>query len=137
MADNLNVQVLQDDQLAIATVPVEGDILSGTSATDVTALVQTNDGVQLAVKTFNLGGGGGSAKPVYVDSLPETGEEGVLYMVNSGETRDGYAIFQMFSYHENEWVAIGAFDVGIDQNGLLFEHSFDSATNTLTVTKNS
>ena len=83
------------------------------------------------------GNSGGSAKPKYVSVLPQTGEEGVLYLVPSGETRDGYAIFQMFSWHEGEWVAIGAFDVGIDPTGLLYEDSFNASTNTLTLTKNS
>lgn len=78
--------------------------------------------------------GGGSAKPIYVDTLPQTGEEGVLYMVNSGVTRDGYAIFQMFSWHNNDWVAIGAFDVGIDPTGLVYEQSFNTTTKTWTVT---
>lgn len=80
--------------------------------------------------------GGSAAKPEYVNTLPATGEEGVLYMVNSGETRDGYAIFQMFSWHNNQWVAIGAFDVGISPTGLVYEQSFDAATGTWTVTVN-
>lgn len=79
-------------------------------------------------------GGGGAAKPVYVDTLPAEGEEGVLYMVNSGVTREGYAIFQMFSWHEGEWVAIGAFDVGISPTGIVYEKSFDANTGTWTVT---
>lgn len=77
---------------------------------------------------------GGSAKPVYVDSLPATGKEGVLYMVPSGVTRDGYAIFQMFSWHNNDWIAIGAFDVGISPTGIMYVSSFDASTNTLNTT---
>ena len=127
----LNPEVLRDGQLAIAVSEISGDVLASGGATDKTVLVQTADGPQLAVKTFSLGG---AAKPVYVDSLPATGEEGVLYMVNSGVTRDGYAIFQMFSWHEGEWVAIGAFDVGISPTGIVYEQSFDSTTNTWTVT---
>lgn len=76
----------------------------------------------------------GAAKPIYVATLPEEGEEGVLYLVNSGNTRDGYAIFQMFSWHNNEWVAIGAFDVGITPTGLVYEQSFDATTGTWVVT---
>lgn len=76
----------------------------------------------------------GAAKPIYVATLPEEGEEGVLYLVNSGNTRDGYAIFQMFSWHNNEWVAIGAFDVGITPTGLVYEKSFDATTGTWVVT---
>lgn len=53
-------------------------------------------------------GSKGGGKPEYVQSLPETGKEGILYMVNSGVTRDGYAIFQMFAWHDNAWIAIGA-----------------------------
>lgn len=77
---------------------------------------------------------GGAAKPKYVSELPETGEEGVLYLVPSGVTRDGYAIFQMFSWHNNDWVAVGAFDVGINPTGIVYERSFDTSTNTWTVT---
>ena len=80
--------------------------------------------------------GGGSARPEYVAELPDEGEEGVLYMVPAGETREGYAIFQMFSWHNNEWVAIGAFDVGIVPGGIVYEQSFDTTTNTWTVTVN-
>lgn len=77
-----------------------------------------------------------SGKPVYVASLPLVGEEGLLYMVNSGTTRDGYAIFQMFSYHNNDWVAVGAYDVGIDPTGIVYEQSFDASTGVWTVTVN-
>lgn len=129
----INTQILQDGQLAIRTVVQNGDIVSGVSSTDTTALVQTADGKQLCVKTV-LVGPGGAAKPEYVDVLPEEGEEGVLYMVNSGVTRDGYAIFQMFSWHEGAWVAIGAFDVGINPTGIVYEQSFNASTNTWTVT---
>ena len=76
----------------------------------------------------------GSSKPEYVQSLPETGKEGILYMVNSGVTRDGYAIFQMFAWHDNTWIAIGAFDVGITPTGLVYEQSFDATTGTWVVT---
>lgn len=129
----INTQILQDGQLAIRTVVQNGDIVSGVSATDTTALVQTADGKQLCVKTV-LVGPGGAAKPEYVDTLPEVGEEGVLYMVNSGLTRDGYAIFQMFSYHNNAWVAIGAFDVGINPTGIVYEQSFNADTGAWVVT---
>lgn len=126
------VETLVDGQLAIATIAQSGTIISGRGDETTIALVQTDSGNQLAVKTV-LVGPGGAAKPVYVDVLPETGEEGVLYMVNSGVTRDGYAIFQMFSYHENAWVAIGAFDVGISPTGLVYERSFNAATGAWTV----
>lgn len=53
--------VLQDNQLAVATVEQTGTIISGTSATDSTCLVQTEDGVQRCVKTYPLNGGGGGS----------------------------------------------------------------------------
>lgn len=134
MPNDKTYQVLKDGQLAVATVPVEGTIISERGEQTVTALVSTSGGNQLAVKTFSLGSGGG--KPEYVSVLPQTGEEGVLYMVNSGTTRDGYAIFQMFAWHENDWIAIGAFDVGISPTGLVYEQSFDAATGAWTVTVN-
>lgn len=75
--------------------------------------------------------GNGGKKPQFVAALPETGKEGILYLVNTGTTRDGYAIFQMFSWHNNDWIAIGAFDVGISPTGIMYVSSFDPATNTL------
>lgn len=79
---------------------------------------------------------GSSVRPQYVDTLPEEGEEGTLYLVNTGVTRDGYAIFQMFVWKADasEYVAIGAYDVGIDPNGIVYEQSFNTGTNTMNVT---
>lgn len=54
--------VLQDGQLAVATTAQTGDIIPEESKDPeryFTALVQTDNGKQLCVKTFNLGGGGG------------------------------------------------------------------------------
>lgn len=78
--------------------------------------------------------GNGGKKPQYVAVLPETGKEGILYLVNTGTTRDGYAIFQEFAWHSNEWIAIGAFDVGIAPTGIMYVQSFDASTNTLNTT---
>jgi hypothetical protein len=79
------------------------------------------------------GAGGGSAKPKYVPELPETGEEGVLYLVPTEFTRDGYQIFQEFTWYNNEWKAIGAYDVGIDATNVVYQQSFDASTGTWTV----
>ena len=125
--------VLEEGQLAVASVIQNGDIISDRGEQSTIALVQTSAGPQLCQKV-TLVGPGGAAKPEYVDSLPEEGEDGVLYMVPSGTTRDGYAIFQMFSWHEEGWVAIGAFDVGINPTGIVYEQSFNASTNTWTVT---
>lgn len=81
-------------------------------------------------------GSGSSAKPKYVPELPETGEEGVLYLVPTNVTRDGYQIFQEFTWYNNAWKAIGAYDVGIDPTGIVYEKSFNASTNTMTVRVN-
>lgn len=80
--------------------------------------------------------GGGSAKPKYVAELPEVGEEGVLYLVPTDVTRAGYQIFQEFIYKNGEWGAIGAYDVGVQAGGMVYERSFDTSTNTWAVTVN-
>ena len=59
MADPKNTTVLKNGQLAVATAPQSGTIVSAASEKDTTALVETDDGTQLCVKTVSLGGGGG------------------------------------------------------------------------------
>ena len=137
MPDRRFTEVIDGEQV-VRTVALEGDIIPEPAkdpAKYFTALINTDDGPQQVVKTYIMGGGGGG-RPQYVDTLPATGEEGILYLVNSGVTRDGYAIFQMFCWHNNDWVSIGAFDVGIVPGGIVYEQSFDSTTNTWTVTVN-
>lgn len=126
-------QVIIGGQRTLAVSIADGDFIYSGGTTDVQCIVNDNGVAQRAIKVALIGPGG-AAKPKYVDTLPEVGEEGVLYMVNSGVTRDGYAIFQMFSWHNNAWVAIGAFDVGIIPTGIVYEQSFDTTTNTWTVT---
>lgn len=87
-----------------------------------------------SVGSFN--GLSGSAKPKYVAELPEVGEEGVLYLVPTDVTREGYQIFQEFIYKNGEWGAIGAYDVGVQAGGMVYEQSFNTSTNTWTVTVN-
>ena len=77
--------------------------------------------------------GGGAAKPKYVAVLPETGEEGVLYLVPTEVTRDGYQIYQEFTW-DNGWKAIGAYDVGIKPEGIMYEKSFNASTGVLITT---
>jgi len=60
MANENTVEVLQDGQLAIATVAQSGTIISGRGDETVVALVSTDEGNQLALKTVNVGEGGGS-----------------------------------------------------------------------------
>lgn len=50
--------VIKDGQLAVATVPQTGTLVGAASEIDATALVETADGLQLCVKTCEVGGGG-------------------------------------------------------------------------------
>lgn len=59
MANENTVEVLQDGQLAIATVAQSGTIISGRGDETPFALVSTDEGNQLALKTVNVGEGGG------------------------------------------------------------------------------
>ena len=131
----INTQVLQDGQLAIRTVVQNGAIVSGTSSTDITALVQTNEGKQLALKTVLVNGG---AAMEWVNELPATGQPNTMYLVPSGNTREGYAVFQQFVWNatDQEWAAMGAFDTTIVQQGLVYQESFNTSTNTWTVRVN-
>lgn len=67
MADPKNTTVLKNGQLAVATAPQSGTIVSAASEKDTTALVETADGTQLCVKTVSLGGGGGGGSSDYSD----------------------------------------------------------------------
>ena len=49
--------VIKDGQLAVATVPQTGTLVGAASEIDATALVETADGLQLCVKTCEVGGG--------------------------------------------------------------------------------
>ena len=59
MADENSATILRNGQLAVATVAQSGDLLTDPSVIDATAIIQTDDGPQKVVKTYNLGGGGG------------------------------------------------------------------------------
>lgn len=141
----INTQILTEydgeQQLSEAVVVQEGDMLASGGAIDKTCLVQTENGPQLALKVFNVGGSPMSADVNrIVATLPETGDPRYLYWVPMDETtRDGYAILQVFVWNEDteEWNAGAAYPAYINVSGLLIEQSFDAATNTLTLTKNS
>lgn len=60
----IDTNVLKDGQLAVATAEQNGTIISDASAVDATALVQTDNGPQLCVKTFEVGEGGGGGGTV-------------------------------------------------------------------------
>lgn len=96
-------------------------------------MLQTNNTVSLG--TAAAGGIGGGASFEFVPSLPVTGKKGTLYLVNTGKTRDGYAIFQEFAWDadNSNWVAVGAFDMSIVPTGLVYERVFDATTASWTV----
>lgn len=91
-------------------------------------MIALNDTVYLGKAV--AGAAGGSAKPKYVPELPEIGEEGVLYLVPTEYTRDGYQIFQEFTWYNNAWKAIGAYDVGIDAENIVYKDNIPYATAT-------
>lgn len=59
MADENSATILRNGQLVVATVAQSGDLLTDPSVIDATAIVQTDNGPQKVVKTYNMGGGGG------------------------------------------------------------------------------
>lgn len=59
MGNPIDALVTKNGQLCVATSAQAGELITGPSAIDATALVQTADGPQLAVKTISLNEGGG------------------------------------------------------------------------------
>lgn len=60
----IDATLVKNGQKVVATVSQSGTIISDPSAVDATALVQTDDGPQLCVKTYDLNGGGGGGGTV-------------------------------------------------------------------------
>lgn len=132
-----DTELIVEGQRTIATSVVSGTVLSSGGTTDTQCIVATNNGPQRAWKTFIVGMDAGASLFKFGNSLPETGENGFLYGVYMPDkTRDGYAIIQFFVWDNDDWAAVGAFDVDLDPNGLVYEDSFDSATGSWVVTVN-
>lgn len=55
----LDANVVIDGQRAVATVPQTGTVIQDGGAIDATCVIQTDNGAQKAVKTYDLNGGGG------------------------------------------------------------------------------
>ena len=130
MPDKRFTEVI-DGQQVVRTVSVSGDIVPEPAkdpAKYFTALLQTDSGLQQVVKTYVMGGGGAGDVVLVVPTLPETGEEGKIYLVPTGLTRDNYPIYQEFCWYNEEWVALGAFDMSIDPHGIVYEESFNATT---------
>lgn len=87
----IDATVLKDGQLAIATVPQVGDIITGQSAIDSTCVVRTAAGDQLAVKTFSVGeggGGGGGGADTSLSNLTDAGKIQVSSLSAPSDTYD-------------------------------------------------
>lgn len=63
----IDATLVKDGQKVVATVSQSGTIISDPSAVEATALVQTDNGQQLCVKTYDLNGGGGGGGGGTVD----------------------------------------------------------------------
>ena len=133
MSEILDANIIVNGQKSIATVEQAGEMIESNGVLDANCIVQTANGPQKAIKTYPIGSGG--AKIEFVPELPSTGEKGTLYMVQTGVTRDGYAIFQEFTWNDttSEWIAVGAYDTTIITTGLVYERGFNATTGAWTV----
>lgn len=136
MSEILDANIIVNGQKSIATVAQGGTIVEDNGVLDANCIVQTANGKQKAIKTYLVGVSGNAGIIKFSSSLPETGEEGFIYGVMTDVTRQGYAIIQLFVWANNEWCAIGAFDVDINPTGIVYEQSFNASTGTWTVTVN-
>lgn len=106
----------------------DGDVVNFTTSIEVAA--SSYQWVRIDVQP-----GGGSVK--FVPELPAEGEEQYIYGVIRDEfTRDDYAIVQLFMWHNDQWEAASAYDIDLKPGGLVYESSFNTSTNTWTVTVN-
>lgn len=105
-------------------VRYDGDFTPPTEAYTVSSLLGTAINCTLADNPYK-----------FVDALPVTGEEGYIYGVYTNNTRDGYAIIQMFVWVNNAWAAFGAFDVDIDAANIFYKtgFQFNSTTGVLNI----
>lgn len=116
----------EDSGFTFPADPQDGD--EYTFTTTITESSSSYQWVRIDVQP-----GGGTVK--FVPELPAQGEEQYIYGVVLDEvTRDNYAIVQLFIWHNDQWVAAGAYDVDINPHGIVYESSFDSSTNTWNVT---
>lgn len=122
-------QDYEDSGFTFPADPQDGD-----EYTFTTTITETSSSYQWVRIDVQPGG----AEMEWVAVLPAVGKPNTMYLVPSGNTRDGYAVFQQFVWNatSQEWVAMGAFDTTIVQQGLVYEQSFDTTTNTWTVRVN-
>lgn len=72
MGNKIDTNIIVDGQLAVATAPQTGTIIESGGEIDATALVQTENGPQLAVKTVSVSGGGGGGGITVDDAMSDT-----------------------------------------------------------------
>lgn len=130
------ITVLEGDQLAVAAKALSGSIISEPSKRYITALVQTDEGVQLAVKAYVLNGGGGGGGDVdytkivqKTSSMPaaSSSNAGYVYMYQ-GETNQTYTHGYIY---ENQYAANYAGTIAFTPAGIsVSDEDFSSFLNT-------
>ena len=86
----IDTNIVKDGQLAVATIPQTGTIVSDNGAIDTTAVVQTSDGPQLCVKTVDLNGGGGGGGGGADTSLSNLTNAGKIQIASLSAPSDTY-----------------------------------------------
>ena len=74
---------------------------------------------------------------IFVNSLPETGDNRYIYgVIMPEETRDGYPIAQLFIWDNDnrKWYAQKAYPIGVDPNNILLKTAITiDANNVVTI----
>lgn len=130
------ITVLEGDQLAVAAKALSGSIISEPSKRYITTLVQTDEGVQLAVKAYVLNGGGGGGGDVdYTKIVQKTASmpaasssnAGYVYMYQ-GSTNQTYTHGYIY---ENQYTANYAGTIAFTPAGIsVSDEDFSSFLNT-------
>lgn len=130
------ITVLEGDQLAVAAKEVSGSIISEPSTRYITTLVQTDEGVQLAVKAYVLNDGGGGGGDVdYTKIVQKTSNmptasssnAGYVYMYQ-GTTNQTYTHGYIY---ENQYAANYAGTIAFTPAGIsVSDEDFSSFLNT-------
>lgn len=124
MSNSINAEVLQNGQLAVATVAQSGDIISSGGEIDTTALVQTENGAQLCVKTYDLNGGGGGGGGVAPTVKTYTNNTGTT--LATGETLSS---FDTILVYKNGVLLVDgdSADYTISEDNIVFATSLSSS----------
>lgn len=88
----IDTTVLTDGQLAVATLAQTGTPITGSSVVDTTALVETEQGPQLCVKTYSVGGGGGGGADTNLSNLTNTGKTQAAHLAMPSTVSEDIAV---------------------------------------------